>query len=74
MNYQNFSVIIEQDKDGFFAFSPDLQGCYTAGNTYEEVLENVKDAISLHVKDRVETGERLEKTKSVSLSIVEIAV
>jgi predicted RNase H-like HicB family nuclease len=51
-----FSVVIEKDKEGYFAFSPELQGCYTQGTTYEETLQNIKDAITLHVKDRVESG------------------
>ena len=46
-NYQ-VSVIVEKDKDGYFAFSPDLKGCYTQGGSYEEVIENIKDAIRLH--------------------------
>lgn len=45
------SVVIEKDEDGYFAYSPELQGCYTQGDTYEEVLENIKDAIKLHIKD-----------------------
>jgi hypothetical protein len=40
-----FSVVIEKDKDGYFAFCPELQGCYTQGDTYEEAQENVEDAI-----------------------------
>ncbi len=51
-NYR-FSVVIEKDKDGYFAFCPKLQGCYTQGDTYEETLENIKDAIHLHTEDRV---------------------
>jgi predicted RNase H-like HicB family nuclease len=54
-NYR-FSVVIEKDKDGYFAFCPELQGCYTQGDAYEEALENVEDAISLHVKDILEDG------------------
>ncbi len=52
-----FSVVIEKDSDGYFAFCPELQGCYTQGDTYEEVLENIKDAIRLHIEDRIESGE-----------------
>ncbi len=26
------------------------------GDTYEEVLENIKDAIHLHIEDRIESG------------------
>jgi len=53
MKIQNFSVVIEQDKNGFVAECLDLQGCYTQGKTYEEVVKNIKDAIKLHVADRV---------------------
>jgi predicted RNase H-like HicB family nuclease len=59
MNTYRFSVIIEKDADGYFAFCPELQGCYTQGDSYEEVLENIKDAINLHVKDRIENGEEM---------------
>ena len=52
MKIQNFSVIIEQDKKGFMAECLDLQGCYTQGKTYEEVVKNIKDAIKLHLADR----------------------
>ncbi|HUT03031.1 MAG TPA: type II toxin-antitoxin system HicB family antitoxin [bacterium] len=54
MTRHQFAVVIEKDKDGWFAMCPDLQGCYTQGDTYEEALENIKDAIRLHVEDRIE--------------------
>lgn len=56
MKQYNFPVIIEQDEDGFFAFCPELQGCYTQGETYEEAVENIKDAMVLRLRDRVENG------------------
>ena len=57
MNRYRFSVIIEKDQDGYFALCPELQGCYTQGTSYEEALENIKDAIRLHVEDRIQAGE-----------------
>ncbi len=51
-NYQ-FSIIVEQDKNGYFVFCPELQGCYSQGDTYEEAMRNIKDAIKLHVADRI---------------------
>ena len=75
MKYLNFSVVIEEDKNGFFAYCPELQGCYTQGKNYEEAMENIKDAIQLHVKDRLaDKSERFERSKSISLSTVEVAV
>lgn len=74
MNVYRFSVIIEKDKDGYFASCPELQGCYTQGNTYEQTLENIKDAIRLHVEDRIESGEEISQVESVSLTSMEITV
>jgi predicted RNase H-like HicB family nuclease len=57
MNKFTLPVIVEKDEDGYFAFCPSLQGCYTQADTYEEILENIKDAISLHIDDRLLSGE-----------------
>jgi len=51
-NY-HFAIVVEKDKHGYFAYCPELQGCYTQGETFEEVIENIKDAIKLHVDDRL---------------------
>jgi predicted RNase H-like HicB family nuclease len=62
-----FSVIIEKDKDGYFAFSPELQGCHSQGDTYEETLENIRDAIRLHAEDRLENGEEVPQGRGSNL-------
>lgn len=74
MSHYRFSVIIEKDKEGYFAFCPELQGCYTQGDTYEQVSENMKDAIRLHVEDRKEAGEEIPHSESVSLTAIEVAI
>ena len=53
MNRVVLPVIIEKDGDGYFGYCPPLQGCYTQGDTYEEVLANLEDAIRLHIEDRL---------------------
>lgn len=77
MRGYNFPIIIERDEDGYFAFCPKLQGCYSQGSTYEEAIKNIKDAVRLHVEDRVKSKENLPKIDSVcsvSLATVEVAV
>ncbi len=49
MNKHNFSIIIEHDADGYAAFCPELQGCYSQGDTHEEALLNIEDAIKLNL-------------------------
>jgi len=53
-----FTVVVERDEDGLYIASvPLLQGCYTQGKIYEEALENIKDAIKLHIEARQALGE-----------------
>ena len=70
----NFPIVIESDKDGHFAFCPELQGCYSQGDTYEEALDNIKDAVKLHLQDRIKENEELPQVKQVSLSTVHITL
>ena len=74
MKTYRFPIMIEKDEEGYFAFCPELQGCYTQGDTYEEVLENIKDAIRLHVNDRLDNGEEVPQAQSVSFTSLEVAV
>lgn len=74
MSRLKFSVIIEKDEDGYYAFVPELEGCYSQGTTYEEVYERISDAIRLHVEDRIACGELVHQFEQVSLTMVELAV
>jgi predicted RNase H-like HicB family nuclease len=74
MKSYRMSVVVEKDKDGYFVFCPELQGCYTQGDTYEEAIENIEDAIRLHIADRLKSGEEIPLTDSISLTSLEVAV
>jgi predicted RNase H-like HicB family nuclease len=45
-------VIVEYDSevDGYAAYCPDLPGCASAGDTEEEALENIKEAVALYLE------------------------
>jgi len=74
MNTFHFSAIIEKDEDGYFAYCPELQGCHTQGDTYEEALENIKDAIKLCVADLIESGEEIPSPKFVSFTSLDVQI
>lgn len=58
MPEHTFTVVIELDEDGVFvATCPALQGCYTQGQTYEEAMANIREAIELHLEARRNLGE-----------------
>ena len=74
MKQLTLPIIIEADADGYFVSCPALQGCYSQGDTYEDAVENIKDAIRLHIQDRLADGDEIPEHVSVSLSTVEVAV
>ncbi|GHD80986.1 type II toxin-antitoxin system HicB family antitoxin [Vogesella fluminis] len=45
-----FSVAIESgdEQHAFGVIVPDLPGCFSAGDTYDEALANAREAVSLH--------------------------
>ncbi len=74
MQHLTLPIIVESDQGGYFVTCLALQGCYSQGETYEEAIANTKDAIRLHLEDRLAAGEEFPQPASVILSTVEIAV
>lgn len=54
-----YPIAVERgsDTEAFGVIVPDIQGCYSAGGTFEEALENVKEAIAGHLEILAEDGE-----------------
>ena len=58
MKNRHFTVILDRDEDGrFLAICPALEGCYTEGETVDEALQNVREAIEAHIESRRQHGE-----------------
>jgi predicted RNase H-like HicB family nuclease len=79
----NFRVIIEQDEDGtFVASAPGIPGCHSQGDSYEEAIKNIKQAIELCLEEaqvnksyhaRIDWNEA-EGEKSRFLGVTQIPV
>ena len=41
----NFDVVLHKEENGYWAEVPALKGCYTQGDTIDEIKENIKEAI-----------------------------
>ena len=54
-----YPIAIERgsDTEAFGVTVPDIPGCFSAGDTLEEAIENVKEAISGHLEILAEDGE-----------------
>lgn len=52
-----FNVTIDRDEDGIWIVEcPSIPGCVSQGQTKEEALENIKDAIAACIQVRAERG------------------
>ncbi len=43
------NAIIEKDENGYFASVPELKGCFSQGDTFEETLQNIQEAAELYL-------------------------
>ncbi len=43
------TVVIEKDEDGYYAYAPELSGCQTQGETLDEVIGNMQEAVALYL-------------------------
>lgn len=46
---KKYLIVIEETSTGFSAYSPDLDGCVSTGQTREEVESNMREAIEFHM-------------------------
>ena len=61
-----YMVVIEESEDGYGAYVPDLPGCVAVGDTREEVLTLIQEAIVLHLEMMQESGLSVPHPHSVS--------
>jgi predicted RNase H-like HicB family nuclease len=69
---KKYTVIYEQGETNWGAIVPDLPGCVSIGDTFEEVQSNVKEAIALYLEVLAERGEEPSQP-SMRVGSVEIA-
>ena len=49
---REYLVVIEQDEDGRYVGEvPQLTACYSEGETLDELMENIKEAIALCIDE-----------------------
>jgi predicted RNase H-like HicB family nuclease len=68
-----YRVLIEQDEDGIYvAEVPSLPGCISQGNTREELLANIQEAIALYLESLEAHNEPIPPPVSEELVEVEL--
>ena len=70
----NYNVMFQkEDEDGFSVWAPSLPGCASQGDTFEEALENIKEAIILYLEDSDKKEEETTDIKDQFMVPVSIS-
>ena len=73
MSYK-VSIVIEKDDHGYYAYCPELEGCQSQGDTLEEVIANIKEAIELYLETLSETEIKESLSKEILTTTLEVQV
>ena len=69
----NYAVIVEKTEDGtYWAYVPDLPTCATAGESVDEAMRNIRDAIDCYLEEMAEMGQPIPPP-SKHAEMVEVA-
>jgi len=68
------NVIIEKDEYGYYAYCPELEGCQTQGDTLQEALDNIKEAIELYLETLSENEIKAFLSKEILTTSLEVGV
>lgn len=70
---RKYKVVLElNESGGYTVYVPILPGCVSEGDTREEALANIKEAIELYIESLEEDGEPVPSEEDVEEAVVEV--
>ena len=69
------NVVFTHDDDGYYVFCPELPGCHSQGDNFDEARANIREAIDLYVStmDTDEMAAALNKEILTTTMEVKVA-
>lgn len=72
---KTFHVIIEQDEDGVYVGKvAEIQGCISQGDTLDELIKNIKEAIELCLEVQSEEKHEIAEEQIKFVGVQELEV
>jgi predicted RNase H-like HicB family nuclease len=57
-----YTVVLQEEADGGFVVTvPALPGCVSQGDSRDEAIENIREAIAVYLEDCAEMGEGIPR-------------
>ena len=73
MSYK-VNAVIEKDENGYYAYCSQLEGCQTQGDSLDEVLSNIKEAIGLYLETLSENEASELLSKEILTTSLEVKI
>ena len=58
-----YAVVFQQMPNNYGAYVPDVPGCISTGDTWDEMQAMIREALAFHIEDLLEQGEPLPEPK-----------
>jgi predicted RNase H-like HicB family nuclease len=79
MKFYSFQIVIEKEAEdeGYFAYTPNVPGCFSNGRTIEEAKRNIRQAIEQHLasmlahRQPVPQNDRLVHVEELTVAVPE---
>ena len=68
------NIVIEKDEHGYYAYSPELEGCQTQGDSLDEVLVNMREAVELYLETLTEEERKAFLSKEILTTSLEVQI
>jgi len=69
---KKYLIIVEKTETGYSAYSPDMPGCGSTGQTKEDVERNIQEALELHIEGLRDEGYAIPEPSTYS-SYIDVA-
>jgi predicted RNase H-like HicB family nuclease len=68
-----YTVIVHNSEEGgYWVEVPSLPGCFSQGETIDEALSNVREAIEVHIQGLKDDGQDVPKDEGFVIGRVEV--
>ena len=65
-------VVHSAEEGGYWVDVPSLPGCFSQGETIDEAMNNVKEAIELHIQSLKDDGQEVPTEKDLVIGRVKV--
>lgn len=68
------NVVFTEDEHGYYAYCPELPGCHSQGDSFEETRANIREALDLYIETMDKDELEAALNKEIFTTTMEVKV